>query len=413
MNQDDEFKRGVGPFGRGISVRRVQGRLREVPREVKQSQWLHALFAYAEVQNDPSLLVTENLEQTRTVPASRWHYHRLLLDAHAALLCRFARQRVVAVRRKVVRMIEHGASYESVEEGLGEYQALDAAELVERCPFFSSDETNTHWEGWVTEPESAEAPAHSVSVVLGGLRDCTPELPWIGTRWLVMVAGHALVKPRELDTWSMSFDEPIADPIELCYSFWVRELGTPNRSGVLGVVPTTLIDAVPLTAGRAAWAVGVGVVEAGPVFAADAEQALGAAVELVATLARGQRHAASEPWQLPIMSAAQVARDSVSAVWDAFSTLGTSVYSREWRATCPPCVYDSKYLYALSPPSSARTLKLRVGRYESALDVAIGQDPVSVSAQRLHSRQGDGGTPVRRWSMLYFRGAKGEDKTGA
>src|SRR5690606_6000 len=26
MNQDDEFKRGAGPFGRGISVRRVQGR---------------------------------------------------------------------------------------------------------------------------------------------------------------------------------------------------------------------------------------------------------------------------------------------------------------------------------------------------------------------------------------------------
>lgn len=419
MNQDDEFKRGAGPFGRGISVRRVQGRCRDVPRDVKQSQWLHALFAYAEVQNDPSLRVTANLEQIRTVPASRWHYHRLLLDAHAGLLCRFERQQVLAIRRMVARMIEHRASYESVEEGLGEYQALDATELVERCPFFGGDETNTYWEGWVTEPESAEAPAQSVSVVLRDLRDCTPELPCIGARQLVMIAGHALVKPRELDTWSMSFDEPSAEPLELCYSFWIREIKTANRAGMLGVGSTTLVDAIPLTAGRAAWAAGVGVVEAGPVFAADGEQALGAAVELIATLARGQRRTASEPWQLPIMSAAQVARDAVSAVWDAFSTLGTSVYGREWRASCRPCVYDSKYLYTLSPPSSARTLKLRVGRYESALEVATGQDPVSVSMQNgalghgTHSRQGDGGTPVRRWSMLYFRGAKGEDKTGA
>lgn len=413
MNHDDEFKRGAGPLGHGISVLRVQGNSREVPRSSKQLQWLHALFAYAEVQNNPSLLVTANLERTRTVPASRWHYHRLLLDAHAALLCRFARERVAALRRKVVGMIEHGASYESVEQGLGVYQGLDAAELVEHCPFFAGDETNTYWEGWVTEPESAEAPAHTVSVVLSGLRDCTPELPWIGKRQLVMVAGHALVKPRELDTWSVSFDEPVADPLELCYSFWIRELGSANRAGALGIAPTTLVDAVPLTSGRAAWAAGVGVVEAGPVFAADAEQALGAAVELIATLTRGQRRASEEPWQLPIMSAAQVARDSVSAVWDAFSTLGTSVYAREWRAACPPCVYDSKYLYALSPPSSPRTLSLRVGRYESALDVAIGQEPVSVSAHRTHSRHGDGGTSARRWSMLYFRGAKDEDKTGA
>ncbi|HEY6724211.1 MAG TPA: hypothetical protein VI197_09260 [Polyangiaceae bacterium] len=412
MNHDDDFKRGAAPLGHGISVLTGHGSAREVPRSLKQLQWLHALFAYAEVQNNPSLPVIANLERIRTVPARRWHYHRLLLDAHAALLCRFARQRVAALRRKVVGMIEHGVSYESVERGLGAFQKLDAAELVEHCPFFAGDEANTYWEGWVTAPESAEAPAHTVSVVLSGLRDCAPELPWVGTRQLVMVAGHALVKPREVDTWSVSFDEPVADPLELCYSFWLRELCTPN-SGVLGVTPTTLVDAVPLTSGRAAWAVGIGVVEAEPVFAADAEQALGAAVELVATLTRGQRRAAEEPWQLPIMSAAQVARESVSAVWDAFSTLGTSVYAREWRATCAPCIYDSKYLYALSPPSSARTLSLRAGRYETALDVAIGQEPVSVSGHRMHSRQGDSGAPARRWSMLYFRGAKSEDKTGA
>jgi len=149
------------------------------------------------------------------------------------------------------------------------------------------------------------------------------------------------------------------------------------------------------------------------VFASDAEQALGAAVELIATLARGQRRAADQPWQLPIMSAAQVARDSVSAVWDAFSTLGTAVYAREWRAPCPPCIYDSKYLYTLSPPSSARALPLSVGRYETTLEVAIGQDPVSVSGQHPHGRRGNGGMPAQRWSMLYFRGVKGEDKTGA
>jgi len=420
MNHDDEFKRNAGPPGHNISVLRVEGRMREVPRGLRQLQWLHALFAYAEVQNNPSLPVTTNLERIRTVPASRWHYHRLLLDAHAALLCRFARQRVAALRRKVAGMIEHGVSYESVEEGLGEYQALDAVSLVERCPFFSGDEaTNTYWEGWVTEPESAEAPAHTVSVVLSGLRDCTPELTWVGSRQLVMVAGHALVKPRELDTWSMSFDEEAADPLELCYSFWIREIGVANPAGLLGVPPTTLVDAIPLSSGRAAWAAGIGVVEAAPVFAADAEQALGAAVELIATLARGQRNAAAEPWQLPIMSAAQVARDSVSAVWDAFSTLGTGVYASEWRSPAPPCIYDSKYLYALSPPSSARALTLRGARYETTVEVAIGQDPVSVSVQRdlagqrKHSGRRDGSTPAQRWSMMYFRGVKGEDKTGA
>src|SRR6186713_398509 len=152
MTNDDEFKRGAGRFGRSRSVLRVQGRSRDVPRGIRQLQWLHALFAYAEVQNNPSLAVTTNLERTRTVPTSRWHYHRLLLDAHAALLCRFARQRVAALRRKVVGMIEHGVSYGSVKEGLGEYQALDAAALVERCPFFAGDEaTNTYWEGWVAE----------------------------------------------------------------------------------------------------------------------------------------------------------------------------------------------------------------------------------------------------------------------
>lgn len=413
MNDDDEFERSARSPDRGITVLHVQGSPREVPRSLKHLQWLHALFAYAEVQNNPGLMVTANLERIRTVPASRWHYHRLLLDAHAALLCRFARDRVAALRRKVVGMIEHGASYESVEHGLGVYQALDAAELVEQCPLFARDETNTFWEGWVTEAQSEEAPAHTVSVVLSGLRDCTPEVPWVGTRQLVMVAAHALVKPRELDTWSASFDEPSADPLEICYSFWIRELGVENSTGVLGIAPTTLVDAVPLTSGRAAWSAGVGVVEAGPVFAADAEQALGAAVELVATLTRGQQRAAEEPWQLPIMSAAQVARDSVSAVWDAFAMLGTGVYAREWRAAGAPCIYDSKYLYASSPPSSPRTLSLRVGRYETALDVAIGQEPVSVSGQRTSSSQRGSGAAARRWSMLYFRGAKGADKTGA
>src|SRR5688572_29380772 len=149
MNHDDEFKRGKEPLGHGMSVLRVQGSSREVPRNLMQLQWLHALFAYAEVQNNPSLTVTDNLHRIRTVPASRWHFHRLLLDAHAALLCRFARERVAAVRRKVVAMIEHGASYESVEQGLGVFQGLDAAELIEHCPFFAGDETNTYWEGWV------------------------------------------------------------------------------------------------------------------------------------------------------------------------------------------------------------------------------------------------------------------------
>src|SRR5687767_12282453 len=97
---DDEFKRGERRFGCSPSVLRVQGRLRDVPRSLRQLQWLHALFAYAEVQNNPSLAVATNLERTRTVPTSRWHYHRLLLDAHAALLCRFAKQRVASLRQK-------------------------------------------------------------------------------------------------------------------------------------------------------------------------------------------------------------------------------------------------------------------------------------------------------------------------
>lgn len=418
MTHDDQFERGVGPFGKELPALHVQGPARMVPRSLQQLQWLHALFAYAEVQNNPSLPVIADLEQTRVVPANRWHYHRLLLDAQAALLCRFERPRVAALRRKVVGMIEHGASYQSVEEGLGEYQGLDAAGLVERCPFFAGDETNTYWEGWVTDPESAEDHAHTVSVVLRGLRDCTPELPWLGTRQLVMVAGHALVKSHELDTWSVSFDEPSDDPLELCYSFWIRELNplpsnAADQAGGLGVAPTTLVDAIPLTAGRAAWAAGVGIVEAGSVFVAAAEQALGAAVELIATLARGQRQSTGQPWQLPIMSAAQVARDSVGAVWDAFSTLGSSVYEHEWRAASPPCVYDSKYLYTRSPPSSPRTLKLRTGRYETALEVAIGQDPESISGHRMDAPRAGGASAARRWSVLYFRGLRGEDKTGA
>lgn len=414
MDQNDKFKggRSKGPFM--MPVMRVQGRVREVPNAQRQSQWLNALFAYAELHNNPSQPVHPELECLRTVPASRWRSHRLLLDAHAALLCRFAKPRLRSAKQRVCAMIEPDASYECVEAGLGEFQTLDSDLLVERCPLFAGDErANTYWEGWAQESELSEAPARTVSVQLTELLDCAPAEAWAGTRYLVMVAGHAITDQIEQDAWSVSFGEQRQGPVELCYSFWIRALGPASPDGLLALSPTTLVDAIPLVSGRAAWAVGVAVIEAG-VVGDEAEQALGAAVELIATVSRGQREAADQPWQLPIMSAAQLARDSVTAILDTFSAFGTGICMRDWSMPSPTCIYDSKYLYAVSPPSAPHSLKLRAGRYETTLDVGIGQEPVSVSPDRLGvDGSGGGGAPAQRWSMLYFRGVRGQGKTGA
>lgn len=414
MDRNDKFKR-VGAKARSMQVMRVQGRVREVPVAQQQSQWLNALFAYAELHNNPSLAVHTELERLRTVPASRWRSHRLLLDAHAALLCRFAKPCLRAVKERVSAMLDRDASYQCVEDGLGEFQTLDSDLLVDRCPLFAGEErANTYWEGWVTDSEAREAPARTVSVQLAALRDCTPAEPWVGTRYLVMVAAHAITDQLEQDAWSISFGEQRQGPVELCYSFWICALGAASPQGLLALTPTTLVDAVPLASGRAAWSVGVGVVEARDRVGEEAEQALGAAVELIATLSRGQREVSEQPWQLPIMSAAQLARDSVTAILDTFSAFGTGICVGDWLMPSQTCIYDSKYLYAVSPPGAPHSLRLRAGRYEATLDVGIGQEPVSVSAERTGADgAGRGEAPAQRWSMLYFRGVKGEGKTGA
>jgi hypothetical protein len=229
----------------------------------------------------------------------------------------------------------------------------------------------------------------------------------------VVVEGHAMLeegRALEADAGARpTVGDPAQRPLELCYSFWTQTLGPPNHRGDLSIAPVTVVDALPLTTGRAAWAVGVRVVEGASLVTEHAEQALGAAVELVATLTQGQREVAEGPWQLPVMSRAEWAQASVAAILEAFTALGVAVYERAWWSPSPSCVYDSKYLYAVSPAAAPRKLTMRAGRYESEVEVAIGSEPVSVSStRRLEERPT---APTQRWSMLRFRGVKDRRQT--
>src|SRR5690606_10552663 len=228
------------------------------------------------------------------------------------------RERVQQLRLRAARSIEVGASYEEVEHGLGQYQSLDAERLVAECPFFRGGEiANTYWEGWVAEPESFEALAASVAVRLCSLRDCEPERPFEGERSMVVVAGHALPGDAAPDTWRTAFEEP--QHLEVYYSFWTERLRPPGADGRLETRSVSLLDGLVLTSGRAAWAVGVQVFEGSGPRPGEVEQALGAAVELTGSLSRGHAELTEQPWQLPVMSAAQLAQESVIAVLEAYA----------------------------------------------------------------------------------------------
>ncbi len=392
-----------------MRIVRLPGRVRSAPEPLRREQWMRALFAYAELHHNPGLMVNSELERARTVPASRWLSHRLLLDAHAALLCRLSRSRMRRLRAYAASVLRVGASIESVETGLGEFQEMNPELLVEGCPFFRGEHpTSTFWEGWVSEPEAEDEPARTVSVRLTSVKDCEPQARSSGSPNLVVVAGHAGALDRENHVWGEALEQHQATPLELRYSFWTHRLGLPDAQGYFRLEPSVLIDALQLSSGRSAWAVGARVVEAAPSWGDDGEQALGAAVELVATLSRGQSDAGEQPWQSPVMSAAETARESVAAILDAFAAFGASVYEGAWRSDAPTCIFDSKYLYAASPAREARTLELRVGRYQTGIEVAIGRDPATSQPPAERGPDASAG----RWSMLRFRSPKPSRKTG-
>jgi len=357
------------------SVLRVQGpegKRRSVRVEVRQTQWLRALFAYVELHADPSFEVRAELEPARTVPAVRWRCHRDLLQAHASLVAQLPRPIVRGFRDAVSELVRAGVSYEQVETELGEFQALDAAHILSNCPFlWRSELGSTYWSGEGAASSSDEATTQpSIHVALAACQALGPRNPQVPGPVCISIGANAPAEFLESDGIWVSVTD-------LRFSARVQPLEDPDQSGYLSVSNPDLIESLPLVGGRVAWAVAVRIEEA-PRNPSDASAALAASLELVRALSVSSETRVPSWHQSGaaprVMAVTEFARDTAVAVLSVFESLQRCFFRERVPPNRDRYVFDSKHFHALSSDGINKTLSISGSSYRVSLQVEIDEE---------------------------------------
>lgn len=350
--------------------------------EVRQTQWLRALFAYAELHADPSFEVRPELEAARTVPRVRWHCHRDLLQAHAALVSGLPRSRVREFRAAVAELVRAGASYERVETELGEFQALDAAHILSNCPFlWRAEHGSTYWSGDDPPGNLDEATQRRINVSLGGCRAHVLPPSGAAAPVCISISVHA---PRTL----LEADRAWVSPADLSFEARVQPLSGPDASGCFSTARSRLIEHLPLVRARAAWAVAVRLEERLR-SSADAQAALDAALELVRALSVSSetRVPSWENGPAPrVIAIANVVRDTAISVLCCFECIQRCFFSERVPPSRDRYLFDSKNFCAVSPDGINKTLSISGSVYSVSLQVELQEEPLADTLHPGHDR---------------------------